>query len=103
MPKWLLPFLLVLSIICVAGAVLPLLYHRHPPANACRNNLYSIAGAKQAWASEHNKSATDVPLDQDLYGTNKYLTHKTKCPSGGAYTLGTVAEKPRCSIPGHKL
>jgi len=30
-----------------------------------------------------------------------YIKKEPSCPSGGTYTLGTVIEKPRCSIPGH--
>ena len=25
------------------------------------------------------------------------------CPQGGTYTIGSVGEKPTCSIPGHAL
>jgi hypothetical protein len=73
--------------------------------NACINNLRLIDAAKQQWALENRKSATDTPTMQDL---QPYLGHGPKgefpvCPNGGVYTIGAVGEKPTCSIPGHVL
>lgn len=73
--------------------------------NACMNNLRLIDGAKQSWALENNKKATDVPTWDDIQpylGMGK-LKSKPRCPSGGEYTIGPVGELPRCSIPGHAL
>ena len=33
----------------------------------------------------------------------KHMGEKPTCPAGGLYTLGSVSEKPRCSIPGHTI
>lgn len=70
--------------------------------NTCINNLRMIDGAKQTWALENNKTASDVPSWSDL---RPYLGRRgnPKCPQGGEYVIGSVGEKPRCSIPGHEL
>jgi myosin heavy subunit len=73
--------------------------------NACINNLRLIDSAKQQWALENRKQATDTPTMDDL---KPYIGHGPNgelpaCPDGGVYTIGTVAEKPTCNIPGHVL
>lgn len=73
--------------------------------NACINNLRLIDVAKQQWALENKKQSTDTPTMQDL---QPYLGHGPNgefptCPTGGTYKIGTVGEKPTCSIPGHVL
>jgi hypothetical protein len=73
------------------------------PKDECINNLRVIDGAKQAWALEMGKQATDTPSWSDLLpylgrGANGAVP---KCPSGGTYTIGTVESKPECSIAGH--
>jgi len=73
--------------------------------NACINNLRLFDAAKQQWALENKKQATDTPTMNDL---QPYLGHGSNgempaCPDGGVYTVGTVGEKPVCSIPGHVL
>lgn len=76
------------------------------PKNTCINNLRLIDGAKQVWASEHQKFGGDVPTWAELL---PYLsrggsdTNILKCPSGGTYILGAVSNKPTCSIQGHAL
>jgi len=71
--------------------------------NACISNLRQIDSAKQAWAMEHKKEATDTPTAQEL---DAHLTRgfsNLKCPAGGTYTINAVGEKPTCSIPNHQL
>jgi hypothetical protein len=71
--------------------------------NACINNLRMIDAAKQQWALEKNKTATDVPTQEDLM---PYISHSgqfPRCPAGGTYTIGPVGEPPTCSISGHTL
>jgi len=73
--------------------------------NACINNLRLIDGAKQQWALEYRKQATDTPTMQDLrtyvgHGPNGELP---TCPASGVYKVGAVGEKPTCSIRGHQL
>jgi len=74
-------------------------------ANACINNLRIIDSAKQQWALEFKKQATDTPTMDDLRpyigrGPNGEVP---ACPDGGAYTIGAVGEKPACSSAGHVL
>jgi cell division protein FtsB len=73
--------------------------------NACINNLRLIDGSKQQWALEQRKQIADTPTWDDL---RPYLGHGPNgdlptCPAQGAYTIGTVGEKPTCSIAGHVL
>jgi len=73
--------------------------------NACINNLRLFDSAKQQWALENRKQTTDTPTLDNL---RPYLGRGPNgemptCPSGGSYTVGTVGEPPKCSIPGHVL
>ena len=70
---------------------------------ACIYNLKAINGAKAAWALENQKDTNAIPTDNDLFGSTSYIREKPACPKGGTYTLGTIATKPRCSIPGHTI
>lgn len=69
----------------------------------CLSNLRQIESAKEQWAVEYKKSATDTPSDSELFGRDKYIRFKPRCPEGGAYTLNPNELKPVCSIPGHTL
>lgn len=71
--------------------------------NTCINNLRMIDAAKQQWALEKSKSASDTPTWDDLkpyLGRGGAIPH---CPKGGEYTIGSVGQHPTCSIPGHEL
>jgi hypothetical protein len=67
----------------------------------CAMNLRAIEGAKAMWALEHRKQTTDLPVDSDLFGANRYMREKPSCPANGNYSLNDVAAKPTCSIPDH--
>ncbi len=91
--------------------------------NICITNLRLIEEAKEKWASENQKQNGDTPTMEDLRpyfghgpdgarpnGTQALLGNGTvveldlaHCPDGGVYKLGTVSEKPTCSISGHVL
>jgi hypothetical protein len=72
--------------------------------NVCINNLRMIDAAKQQWALKQGKTSTDTPKWEDLQPYIPALNGKKPvCLAGGVYTIGTVGEKPTCSIPGHKL
>jgi hypothetical protein len=73
--------------------------------NACINNLRQIDAAKQQWALENGKKASDTPTEADIKPYIKLDAdgNLPKCPAGGKYTLGKVGENPTCSIPGHVL
>jgi hypothetical protein len=69
---------------------------------ACLNNLRLIDSAKQLWAEEHHKTASDSPTWDDMrvycgHGSNGELP---ECTLHGVYTLGRVGDKTRCSIHG---
>jgi len=70
--------------------------------NACINNLRMIDAAKNEWALENNKQASDTPTRADVA---HYLKNGQfpVCPAGGIYTIGAVSNAPTCSIPGHTL
>jgi hypothetical protein len=74
--------------------------------NACLNNLRQIDGAKQQWALENGKHASDVPTEADL---KVYLGRGTAgvtfpvCPQGGRYTINPVDKNPTCSVHGDIL
>lgn len=80
--------------------------HLYTPASydSCINNLRQIDGAKQQWALEHGMKVGDNVNWEDI---TPYLRLKNSprpwCPHGGVYTLGTLAENPRCSVKGHVL
>lgn len=70
--------------------------------NACINNLRQIEAAKNLWAMEHHKEATDTPTQGDLlpyFGNHQF----PKCPAGGIYTIGQDSVPPTCSITNHVL
>ena len=64
-------------------------------AKSCCANLKQIDGATQQWAIENKKAGIDTPVQADI---ETYLKAYPLCPSGGAYTIGTVAINPTCSI-----
>jgi len=68
----------------------------------CIANLHQIDTAKQEWALDKQKSATDVPTIQDLL---PYLPGGTfpVCPDGGTYSINAAGVLPTCSIAGHVL
>ncbi|MGD1086456.1 MAG: hypothetical protein ABSA47_17100 [Verrucomicrobiota bacterium] len=64
-----------------------------------------LDSAKQQWALEHKKTATDTPTWEDL---RPYLGHGPagdlpQCPAGGEYKINAVGVKPTCSVAEHVL
>jgi hypothetical protein len=76
---------------------------RYRSYNSCINNLRQLDGAKEQWALENKKTATDTPTMNDLIGTDKYIKVAPTCPANGAYTLGNMSTKPTCSVADHTL
>lgn len=74
-------------------------------AKSCQANLRQIDNAKQQWAIDQKKGATDSPAAADL--TPTYVKNTPACPSGGTYTYGAVQTDPSCSFAStdseHKL
>ncbi len=68
---------------------------------ACVANLKQIEAAKEQWAMDERKQATETPTWDDLVGTEKYMKARPVCPSNGTYTIGNVATSPSCSINAH--
>lgn len=67
---------------------------------ACQENLSKIDGAKETYALENNLGPTGSVNMTSLVltGGTGYLKAEPECPSGGTYTVGTVATAPTCSI-----
>ncbi|MDX1933559.1 MAG: prepilin-type N-terminal cleavage/methylation domain-containing protein [Capsulimonadales bacterium] len=70
-------------------------------ATSCIANLKQITTAKEQWAMENRKTATDTVTLADLTTgpeNARYLHGSVTCPSGGNYTIGNVDTLPTCSI-----
>ena len=70
--------------------------------NMCVNNLRLIESAKQQWALENKKQATDTPTQDEIVVLLRNQQFPV-CPAGGVYTIGAGNEEPTCSIPEHML
>ena len=68
-------------------------------ARACRATLREIDIAIQEWALE-NPAANALTVPTETIRARLAGAHVPACPAGGAYSIGTVAEPPRCSIHG---
>jgi prepilin-type N-terminal cleavage/methylation domain-containing protein len=84
--------------------------------NACINNLRQIDAAKQQWALEKGKQATDTPADADLVpyvGRAGTAASLPSCPLSGlsagtagfdaSYAINTCNTVPTCLIQGAGL
>ncbi|MGA2802235.1 MAG: type II secretion system protein [Verrucomicrobiota bacterium] len=78
--------------------------------NICINNLRQIDSAKQQWALQNNKAATDLPEAADIapffgHGSGGSLT-SVYCPLDPAqtfatsYTINVCNVAPTCNIQG---
>ena len=67
-------------------------------AKSCISNLRQIQSAKERWAMDNNRPATDTPTTDDLLPN--YLNTLPTCDAGGIYTLGSVNDAPACSVGG---
>lgn len=99
--------LVVIVILFVALAVLVILHEVLPPRieaaqNACINNLRAIDEGKKQWAlaQKNLQPAAEITTNAvDPFVPGGF----PNCPAGGVYAIGRIAEKPRCSVPGHSL
>lgn len=71
-------------------------------SKACQRTLWEIQSAKERWAMDNRRGATDTPLMVDLVVPGVYLRSMPVCPSLGTYTIGRLDETPTCSIGGTK-
>ena len=82
----------------------------------CTTLLRVIDGAKSQWALQMSKGPDTIPTWEDIAGyrgrgsgydewayEEVYSHWPPHCPAGGTYTLGRVADLPKCSILGHDL
>ena len=64
----------------------------------CANNLRLIRDGEEQWAMSNNKAQTDTPDSTELVPYIKGGVLPT-CPEGNvAYTIGTVAAGPSCTV-----
>jgi hypothetical protein len=92
------PFLTVVGFSSSLAAIPATLQARDQARrNACINNQRQLRGASDEWAIEENASSEEVPSRADL---DRYLRRWPVCPSGGSYTVGSVGNKPSCSVHG---
>jgi hypothetical protein len=105
--RWAAVILVVVLVPIGIAIVLPSLEHTHVQTYraVCISNLRALQEAKRKWAEANHGGPGDIPAEDDLYGTNRFLQFKPVCPDGGTYTIGAVNEKPKCSLAdkGHKL
>ena len=100
----LLEIMIVVTLIGVLAAVAIPSYQNavaKTQKQTCISTLKSIDMAKAQWMAEAQKSGDETPTDADLFGENKPLREKPKCPSGGTYDWRRASEKPVCSVAGH--
>jgi prepilin-type N-terminal cleavage/methylation domain-containing protein len=75
--------------------------------STCIANLSQIESAKEQWAMETAQPATAMPQWSDLVGPvnsgTGYLKSQPNCPSGGTYTIQTLAIRPTCTVANHAL
>jgi prepilin-type N-terminal cleavage/methylation domain-containing protein len=69
-------------------------------ARACQLTLWEIQSAKERWAMDNRRGATDTPLMTDLVVPGVYMRSMPVCPSDGVYTVGALNQTPTCSIGG---
>ena len=69
-------------------------------ARACQSNMKNLIGAKERWAMDNRRGATDTPSMSDVAVPGVYIRSVPQCPAGGTYTVGSLDELPTCSIGG---
>lgn len=76
-------------------------------AHACIKNLLDIDYAKHSWAADFEKDSNAVPtwneLAPYLHWNHEVGFKPPRCPCGGTYAIGRVADFPTCSFPKHSL
>lgn len=70
-------------------------------AKSCTGNLRQIETAKEQWAMDNRKSATDTPTAANL--VDEYMKGPSTdtlpdCPANGTYTIGDMSTRPTCSV-----
>ena len=95
--------MIVVGVIAILAAIAVPNYmkaRRSAQSATCIANLRQIERAVQMWALDQNQSNTATPIWNDLMPD--YIrgdpANPIKCPAGGGYTIGSVAEWPTCSL-----
>jgi hypothetical protein len=76
--------------------------------NACIANLRQIQGAMEWYSIEkhvppkNRLSIADISGGKDKVA-RPLINVDLTCPMGGTYSITTVGEPPRCSVPGHSI
>ncbi len=67
-------------------------------AKSCQGNLRQIETAKEQWAMDNRKGATDTATKDDLVTEYMKGTDNTlpTCPSNGSYSIGNMSTRPVC-------
>jgi prepilin-type N-terminal cleavage/methylation domain-containing protein len=67
-------------------------------AKACVANLKQIDSAKEQWAMDTRASSGAAgPTMATLVGATGYIKSNPVCPSGGIYSVNSIAIQPVCS------
>lgn len=107
-------------ILLLLGAGIAWLIHARSVAaiNECIYNLQCIDGAKRQWAFEkfadsntnrpwntdYSAQLNAVPTEKDVRQYNsRNQNPMPRCPQGGKYSIGRVADLPTCSYPDHLM
>ncbi|HOP80720.1 MAG TPA: prepilin-type N-terminal cleavage/methylation domain-containing protein, partial [Armatimonadota bacterium] len=69
-------------------------------AKSCQGNLRQIETAKEQWAMDTKAASEAEPKVEDLVDEYMKGTPDTlpECPSNGEYSIGTLQDRPSCSI-----
>ncbi len=76
---------------------------RYINLNLCINHLRQIDGAMQQYALENKLTPTNTVTFEKIAPYLKNTNEVFRCPLGGTYALGRVADLPSCTVPGHAL
>ena len=94
--------LMLASVVVIIVAATWRQRHTSPEAQrkACIHNQFELTMAKETWRVDNHKTTNDTPAMADIAG---YLKKAPECPSGGAYTIGPVGRRVKCSVPEHNV
>jgi hypothetical protein len=102
-------FLACLAALAACRTRVPERYAQSPEFGTCINGLRMIEGAKQQWVLETHAASNAIPTWEDIRlrvtSPPPNDLKRLRCPSGGTYTIGSVATPASCSYggPGHTL
>ena len=74
----------------------------HPANSLCEANLRRIRHAKELWARDTGRQASETPALMDLLPYYKN-SREPRCPTGGFYAINALGLQPTCSLPVHRL